>query len=271
MLLHAAHQLRMAGAWGSEVDYEDQMDVIPMLEGGPASLLPSNCINQEQMAWPRLYKSHLKCKTFEQIDVKRIYCFRNLKDVLVSDWKFTSSILELDIPLDMFSLMRVLPGGVDRALTDLCDWWEHRHDSDVCFFFFDDVLEDRLGSVERLQEFLALNKDDKVAKLVTEQCSHEFMSENHSKFDDHKIIEALDNLTGVKRTGKLVGKVRKDGGKSGEGVALPLSVKQWIDWRWDCVVRKRLGFESLEEMRDCWAAERYQNTAREGAGMRVSL
>ena len=35
-------------------------DVIPMLEGGPASLLP-NCINEPQMATPRLYKSHLRC------------------------------------------------------------------------------------------------------------------------------------------------------------------------------------------------------------------
>ncbi|CAE7398004.1 SULT1B1 [Symbiodinium natans] len=255
MLLQAAHQLRMAGAWGHDVDFEDQMDVIPMLEGGPGSLLPTNRINQEQLAEPRIYKSHLKCKAFDRLKVKRVYCFRDLKDVLVSDWRFTASILESPVPLETFAVMRVVPGGVDRALKDLCDWWEHRHESDVCFLFFEDVLEDRVAAVERLQGLMELKKDKELAKLVAEQCSHTFMSENHRKFDDHKIIEALDRLTGVSRASALVGKVRKDGGKSGEGAALPLPVKEWLDWRWECIVHKRLGFKSLVDMRAAWAAE----------------
>lgn len=262
MLLQAAHQLRVAGAWGHDDDFEDQMDVIPMLEGGPASLLPSNCINQEQLAQPRIYKSHLKCRAFENIKVKRIYCFRSLKDVLVSDWNFTASILESEVPLETFAVMRILPGGIDRALNDLCDWWEHRHDPGVCLFFFDDVLEDRLATVERLQEFMELKRDKDIAKVVAEQCSHSFMSENHSKFDDHKIIEALDRFTGINRTSTLVGKVRKGGGKSGEGAVLPLPVKLWIDWRWEHIVRRRLGFGTLEEMRAVWAPEHAERQKR---------
>ena len=46
---------------------------------------------------------------------------------------------------------------------------------------------------------------------VVEQSSHRFMCEHHSKFDDHKIVQELDRIRGVKREGKceLVGKVRK--------------------------------------------------------------
>ena len=33
-----------------------------------------------------------------------------------------------EIPLEMFALMRIVPGGIDRALLDLCEWWEHRND-----------------------------------------------------------------------------------------------------------------------------------------------
>lgn len=33
-----------------------------------------------------------------------------------------------EIPLEMFALMRIVPGGIDRALSDLCEWWEHRND-----------------------------------------------------------------------------------------------------------------------------------------------
>eukprot|EP00434_Breviolum_minutum_P026944 symbB.v1.2.023819.t1/scaffold2190.1/size86289/3 len=216
MLLQACHQLRMKGRWGGEVDFEDQMDVIPMLEGGPASLLP-NCINEPQMATPRLYKSHLRCKTLDDLPVKRVYSFRDLKDVLVSDWKFTASMLDSEIPLEMFALMRIVPGGIDRALVDLCEWWEHRNDKAVCFFFFDDVLEDRIESVERLEEFMGLEHDPKLVKIVAEQCSHAFMCKHHSKFDDHKILAALDARCSFRRTNgdQLVGKVRVDGGRSG--------------------------------------------------------
>ncbi|CAE7710290.1 unnamed protein product [Symbiodinium microadriaticum] len=66
---------------------------------GPASLLPQNDINKDQVASPRLFKSHLRFKSCPE-DVKRIYCFRDIKDVLVSDWTFTASILESDVPLD---------------------------------------------------------------------------------------------------------------------------------------------------------------------------
>ncbi|CAJ1448751.1 unnamed protein product [Effrenium voratum] len=78
MMLQMAHQLRVRGAWGGDFDFDDQMDVIPILEGGPAALLASNDINKEQVAHPRIYKSHLRFKSCPA--VKRVYCFRDLKD-----------------------------------------------------------------------------------------------------------------------------------------------------------------------------------------------
>ena len=41
-------------------------------------------------------------KTLDDLPVKRVYCFRDLKDVLVSDWKFTASMLDSDAWLGMF-------------------------------------------------------------------------------------------------------------------------------------------------------------------------
>ncbi|CAE7220965.1 SULT1B1, partial [Symbiodinium pilosum] len=236
----------------------DQTDVIPQLEGGPASLLPNNDINGEQGDSPRVFKSHLRFKSCPE-NVKRIYCFRNLKDVLVSDWAFTASIMESDVPLDAFAFMRVVPGGIDRALKDLCDWWEHRHDPQVCIFFFDDLLEDRLQSVRRVQRFLDLGEDASLTSTVAAQSSHEFMSrpENHSKFDDHKIVQEIDRIRGIRRTRPLTGKVRKGGGSAGQGATqLSPEVQSWVDWRWKCIVEPRLGFASPAEMRHAWASER---------------
>lgn len=69
----------------------------------------------------------------------------------MSDWRFTASILESEVPLEDFARMRILPGVIDRGLQDLCDWWEHRHDPDVSFHFFDDVIEDKLTTETRLE------------------------------------------------------------------------------------------------------------------------
>ena len=48
LLLQICHQLRVGGKWGGDWDFEDQVDVVPTLEGGPASLL-KNDINAEQV------------------------------------------------------------------------------------------------------------------------------------------------------------------------------------------------------------------------------
>ena len=54
------------------------------------------------------------------------------------------------------SLRRILPGVIDRGLQDLCDWWEHRHDPDVSFHFFDDVIEDKQTTETRLKTAISI-------------------------------------------------------------------------------------------------------------------
>mmetsp|Transcript_34357 Transcript_34357/g.51231 ORF Transcript_34357/g.51231 Transcript_34357/m.51231 type:complete len:86 (-) Transcript_34357:15-272(-) len=66
----------------------------------------------------------------------------------------------------------------------------------------------------------------------------------------------MDRIRGYQRDVPLTGKVRKDGGRSGTGrETLPPAVREWIDWRWRCVVERRLGFKSLDDMRSAWASE----------------
>ena len=52
---------------------------------------------------------------------------------------------------------------------------------------------------------------------------------------------------------ELIGRVRKDGGKSGEGKQkLPVEVQQRIDQTWQEIVTAKLGFKDLKEMREAW-------------------
>ncbi|CAK0843677.1 unnamed protein product, partial [Prorocentrum cordatum] len=194
----------------------------------------------------------------KQAHHKRIYCFRDLGDALVSDWRFVAPIVPSDVPLESFAVLRIVPGGVDRALRNLCDWWEHRHDPGVCFFLFDDLRERRHECVVRVNRFLDVSASSEVIDRVVEQSSHEFMTQpsNWSKFDDHKIVAALDAARGHTRSVPLTGKARVGGGKSGSGgEELPAAVQQWLQWRWECVVLPRTGYRCLDELRAAWHKE----------------
>ena len=53
----------------------------------------------------------------------------------------------------------------------------------------------------------------------------------------------------------FIGRVRKDGGKSGDGKNLPLEVQQQIDEEWRTIVASKTGYRNLKEMREAWNAE----------------
>ena len=56
---------------------------------------------------------------------------------------------------------------------------------------------------------------------------------------------------------EFVGRVRKSGGKSGEGKEqLPADIQLHIDQLWQEIVTTKLGFKNLKEMRDAWKKER---------------
>jgi len=258
-LMQIAHQLRMKGV---EHDYDDQMDVMPWLEGGAASVLEQD-IDMEQVAHPRVFKSHLEWTTLSKAPFdssKLVYCFRDIKDQLISIWKFLPPIAHAEISCWALTTSSVLIGGVDKGLNNLCDFWHHRHDARVCFFFFDDLKERHEDCVRRVQRFMELGTDKTLTQKVVSQSTHQYMSrpDQAHKFNDHKIVYSIDRKLGVARTMPLTGKVRTDGGKSGTGDALPQAIRDWVDWRWTCIVQPRTGFVDLASMRRAWLAEQGQ-------------
>ena len=55
---------------------------------------------------------------------------------------------------------------------------------------------------------------------------------------------------------EFVSRVRKDGGKSGEGKEkLPLEIQQHIDQMWQEIVTTKLGFQGLDDMHAAWKKE----------------
>ena len=142
-----------------------------------------------------------------------------------------------------------------KHLQDLLVWWEHRHDSNVLFLFYDDLREDHLGCVRRIARFMGPDCTEEVVARVVHATTHAEMVRHHSKFDMHSIAIANARALGDEPPREFCGGVRRDGGKSGDGAMLPREVQQGILNEWTEIVTSRLGFKSLADMREAWRAE----------------
>ena len=125
-LMHICHQIRMKG---QEPDFEDQMDVISLIEASE-KLFGVNPGTQPQPAKPRVFGTHLQYP-FVPEEGKRIFSFRNQKDAVISAYHFFNSGLSLKGRVSLPIFAQVYIQQIEKHITDLVTWWERRHDNNV--------------------------------------------------------------------------------------------------------------------------------------------
>ena len=252
-ILHICHQIRMQG---QEPNFEDQLDVIGWIEG--EKFMGIDISTQKQPAKPTIFITHLPYPLVP-VGGRRIHCFRDQKDSLVSDYYFQDMLISLKGRVSLSIFAQFSLEQIERRLNSLLVWWEHRHDDDVLLLFFDDLKEDHAGCVRRIAKFINVDCDEDTIGLVVHTTSHTEMSRHHSKFGVNRIARFVAEKIGETplSEGVVVDRVRKNGGKSGEGKQkLPVEVQQHIDQMWQEIVTSKLGFQNLQEMREAWKKER---------------
>ena len=255
---HICHQLRTKGR--EELDFEEQVpEVVAILEFSiPIYHTDPNSVIQP--AEPRLFCSHLP---YEMIPKggRYIFCFRDQKDALYSLCLFVETMLILRgrVPLPMMLNVFSALQWTANNLRKLVSWWEHRHDDNVLFMFYDDLKEDHAGCVRRIAKFLGIDCDEETVTRVVHSTTHAVMSEHHSKFDLHSMVFKIAEGVGEEPPSTFIGRVRKDGGMSGDGRNLPLDGQQQIDEEWRTIVASKTGHRNLKEMREAWKEEMGRN------------
>ena len=162
-----------------------------------------------------------------------------------------------------------LPGlSPEDQLNDLADWWEVRHDDDVLFLFYDELLTEHRRCVARIAEFMELEPaaDDALIDKIVEQTTHAAMAatrgpRGHDPFNEDALAAlffAAQGLDPAVYDKERTGKVRRSGGQSGQGAGLPQKTKDAVSAAWEATVGERLGFRSLEQMQAARAAELQQ-------------
>ena len=258
-VLHICHQLRMRGA---EPDFADQEDVLSLLDLIPMGLSAGRVLGEDgvdrsiQPAEPHIFATHVRCDAVPR-GGKIITCLREPKDVVLSLCFFVDSVLSLKGRVSFQIISSSQIRAVKGMLESFLYWWEHRHDPDVLLLFYDDMKEDHVSCVRRIASFIGIvDCSEEVISRVVHTTTHTEMSRHHSKFDSHNFIAKISEILGDVPPTEFVGRVRKDGGKSGEGKKLlPEELKQQIDKEWKDLVTTKLGFKDLNEMRMAWMKE----------------
>ena len=252
-MMHICHQIRMRGR---EPDFEDQLQVITWIEASE-KVHGIDPASKPQPASPRIFVTHLPFPLLPR-GGKRIYCFRDQKDAVLSAYYFYDSKFSLRGRVSMTIFADVYLERTERHLNELLLWWERRHDNNTLLLFFDDLMEDHAGCVHRIARYMGLDLDEDDVARVVHTTTHAEMVRHHSKFSSrrHTIMVAKKIGEEPPSQSEFVGRVRKNGGKSGEGKQkLPVEVQQRIDQIWLEIVTSKLGFRNLQEMREAWKRE----------------
>jgi len=289
-------QLRVNGK--ADVNfYQDLEDVQPWLESiiGEANG-PSNeyAIKPDPAAGPgaldldvdqvdshiRCFKSHLGLKKLGGLNCKKIYVYRHNVDAIYSAYRFMCrQILEVadKTTPHQFATFQILKGKLlQDGLENLCDFWDHRHDKNIAFFFYDDLKENHAASVTRIAEVMGIDPKPELIQKVVEQSTVSFMSseDHHIRFENIRGISCMKRAVGLdysywpnvsgqkppKQSRNM--KVPKEGGlgnasskaKHGSIVGRD-EVQACFDLSWNRIVLPRTGFRNLEEMRLAWNKE----------------
>ena len=254
-LSHICHQIRVKG---QEPEFKNQYEVIYFLEG--TDVVNISMAPKQQPAKPNVFLTHLPYPAIPN-GGRKIFSFRDQKDAMLSRCHFYNSITFLKGRVVLPIIAQVSIELVEKALNDLVTWWEHRHDSDVMILFYDDLKEDHAGCVRRIAKHMDIVCDEDTIARVVHTTSHAEMSKHSSKFGaTHSLIPKLSKAFGEvlpSQSDEIVSRVRKSGGKSGQGKEqLPLNIQQCIDQLWQEIVTFKLGFKNLNEMREAWKKER---------------
>ncbi len=171
---HILYQLLHEGA----IDYKHISEVSPFFD------VPYPQQHFEEVPSPRILKSHLPYGSMPKADLKIIYVFRNVEDVLLSYYHHYQSLHGFKGSLEQF-LSLYERQGVYSGYWGLHvhDWLKNKKGKRVHFVRYEALVQDFDNELIRLAHFLEVGLRPDIADKIKEQSSFDFMKLHEEKFD----------------------------------------------------------------------------------------
>ncbi len=137
----------------------------------------------ERFPSPRVFKSHLPREWLPD-GARYIYVEREPLDVLSSYFDFYRAYLGFEGSLDDF-YERFMAGRLQYGswFEHVAGWRAHASDPDVMIIRYENLLDDRKASIERILEFLGWERDERWVDRAVIESSFDAMKRRESVFD----------------------------------------------------------------------------------------
>lgn len=138
----------------------------------------------EDLAPPRIFKSHLPYAKIPKGRGKYIYVMRDGLDVAVSYFYHYKAYKRFAGTFDQF-FERFLDGEVAYGswFEHLSGWLPNRAGLDVLFIRYEDLRDDLEGAIQRIAEFCGQEARPADLSRIVERCRFDFMKRHEEKFD----------------------------------------------------------------------------------------
>lgn len=238
-----AHGLRTRG----DMDFEEINDVIPWI--GRAYDLGWD-LEAEQVAKPRLYKSHLGWERVPK-GARYIYPIRHPYDVAVSFYRFLEGwYFEVgSISLEEFTRDRSIKN--QGYWHHISSWWEQRENENILILCYEEMKEDLPTTIKAMANFMQIELDEELFDIVLRQSSREFMLAYKSKFTDtrqQKYFESRGGAPVAPNSAKVT-----TGTPDNERYKLSQELKDEFDAIWKDTIYQRFGFKDYAALREAIA------------------
>jgi hypothetical protein len=132
---------------------------------------------------PRILKTHLHPGDLPATG-KKIYIVRDVRDVAVSAYHQHRLITGRDEDLGAFVELFVDGwNGYGSWYDHLEAWWPHRHDENILFLGFAEVIDDLERAAVRIAEFAGISVNRETLTRVRERCCFEAIKAHEEQFD----------------------------------------------------------------------------------------
>jgi hypothetical protein len=174
------YQLRTDG----EMDFPHIDSVVPFIE---LDFLRGQSARFEEMPSPRVFKTHLPRPMLPGggTSGRYLYVVRRLDDVAVSAYHHFCMISGIEQNFDHY-IGNFVEGRVPLFASwarHYESWWPHRHDPNVLFLRYEEMIRDLEGTVRQIAEFCGIPVDEAAMPRILERCSADFMRRYNEKFD----------------------------------------------------------------------------------------
>ncbi|KAI8462815.1 MAG: P-loop containing nucleoside triphosphate hydrolase protein [Monoraphidium minutum] len=218
-------------------------------------------LQAEQVAAPRVYKTHFWYRDTPKGAGKYIYVTRDPLDVgpsfyyfLGGGWYFEEDEISLEQFLEEFWLRR---GEAETPMQNashwhnLASWYPHRAEANVLWLHYEDLHEDLPACVDLIADFLGFGGDAEAKAVALQQAHIDHMKLHPTKYDEHMLKLATNERCGRRRDAGLDGrssKVREGKVKRNRQELTP-ALKAGIQQKWEEVVTPVTGAATYDELR----------------------